>query len=97
MIEAQVRYVMSLLKQMKRRRWRAVEVKREKEEAWNNKIQAKIAKTVWLTGGCKSWYLDESGRNTPPSGPASSPSISTRQEVRTSRISSQFNQQEVLF
>ena len=64
MIEAQVRYVMSLLKQMKRRRWRAVEVKREKEEAWNNKIQAKIAKTVWLTGGCKSWYLDESGRNT---------------------------------
>lgn len=64
MIEAQVRYVMSLLRQMKRRGWRTVEVRPEAEAAWNQKIQGKIAGTVWLTGGCKSWYLDENGKNT---------------------------------
>ncbi len=64
MIEAQVRYVMSLLAQMQRRGWRAIEVRREAEAAWNAAIQTKIAGTVWLTGGCKSWYLDENGRNT---------------------------------
>jgi hypothetical protein len=41
-----------------------VEVRREAEAAWNQKIQGKIAGTVWLTGGCKSWYLDENGKNT---------------------------------
>jgi cation diffusion facilitator CzcD-associated flavoprotein CzcO len=64
MIEAQVRYIMSLLRQMRARGWRAIEVRREAEAAWNDKIQGKIAGTVWLTGGCKSWYLDENGRNT---------------------------------
>jgi cation diffusion facilitator CzcD-associated flavoprotein CzcO len=64
MIEAQVRYVISLLRQMRKRSWHAIEVRREVEAAWNDKIQGKIAGTVWLTGGCKSWYLDEHGRNT---------------------------------
>jgi hypothetical protein len=31
---------------------------------WNAEIQAKAAPTVWNSGGCSSWYLDEAGRNT---------------------------------
>jgi cation diffusion facilitator CzcD-associated flavoprotein CzcO len=64
MIEAQVRYVMSLLAQMKQRGWQTVEVKREAEAAWNESVQRKLGRSVWMTGGCKSWYLDENGRNT---------------------------------
>jgi hypothetical protein len=41
-----------------------VDVKPEVEEAWNNKLQQRISTTVWNDGGCKSWYLDATGRNT---------------------------------
>ena len=64
MIEAQMRYLLSLFRQMARRGRRTAEVKPEIEAAWNRKLQARLGKTVWNAGGCKSWYLDENGRNT---------------------------------
>jgi cation diffusion facilitator CzcD-associated flavoprotein CzcO len=64
MIEAQVNYVMSLLKQMDAKRWRTADVRPDTEQAWNDKIQTKLQSTVWTQGGCKSWYMDENGRNT---------------------------------
>ncbi|MEV6055510.1 NAD(P)/FAD-dependent oxidoreductase [Streptomyces sp. NPDC052107] len=33
-------------------------------EDWNRKVQERMKRTVWNTGGCTSWYLDASGRNT---------------------------------
>ena len=27
-------------------------------------VQRAMGRTVWTTGGCASWYLDERGRNT---------------------------------
>lgn len=33
-------------------------------EAWNRRVQERMRRTVWNTGGCTSWYLDASGRNT---------------------------------
>ncbi|MGH8998161.1 MAG: flavin-containing monooxygenase [Acidimicrobiia bacterium] len=41
-----------------------VEVRPEAQAAWNDDIQAAMGRTVWTTGGCRSWYLDEQGRNT---------------------------------
>ncbi|MFE2743672.1 flavin-containing monooxygenase [Streptomyces scopuliridis] len=32
--------------------------------AWNHRVQERMKRTVWNTGGCTSWYLDEQGRNT---------------------------------
>ncbi|MGA5708464.1 flavin-containing monooxygenase [Streptomyces cellulosae] len=32
--------------------------------AWNHRVQERMKRTVWNTGGCTSWYLDASGRNT---------------------------------
>ncbi|MEE1938464.1 NAD(P)/FAD-dependent oxidoreductase [Streptomyces sp. TRM 70361] len=32
--------------------------------AWNDRIQERMRRTVWSTGGCDSWYLDANGRNT---------------------------------
>ena len=32
--------------------------------AWNRRIQERMKRTVWNTGGCDSWYLDANGRNT---------------------------------
>ncbi|GAP46768.1 flavin-containing monooxygenase [Streptomyces azureus] len=32
--------------------------------AWNHRVQERMKRTVWNAGGCTSWYLDASGRNT---------------------------------
>ena len=33
-------------------------------DAWNDRVQERMLRTVWSTGGCSSWYLDAGGRNT---------------------------------
>jgi hypothetical protein len=40
-----------------------VEVKRSAEEAYTKDIQTQLKKTVWMSGGCNSWYFDEEGWN----------------------------------
>ena len=42
----------------------ALELRQPAFEQWTREVQAKAAGTVWNTGGCSSWYLDEQGRNT---------------------------------
>ncbi|MDT0441760.1 flavin-containing monooxygenase [Streptomyces johnsoniae] len=32
--------------------------------AWNDRVQRRLTRSVWNTGGCTSWYLDANGRNT---------------------------------
>jgi len=63
MIEAQVRYVVGALRAMDRRGLAAVEVRPEAQAAFNTDLQRRMARTVWSTGGCASWYLDAQGRN----------------------------------
>lgn len=62
MIEAQVNYIVALLDEMLARGAGAVEPTREATKAFDERLQQDLAHTVWA-GGCKSWYLDESGRN----------------------------------
>jgi cation diffusion facilitator CzcD-associated flavoprotein CzcO len=64
MIEAQVAYVMEALKEMKYRGWRWVDVKAGAQRTFNEKLQKDLERTIWNQGGCQSWYLNESGRNT---------------------------------
>ena len=64
MVEAQVRYVLDTLKYMKRHGVASIDVKPEVQLAYNEQIQADLKNTVWNAGGCASWYLDATGRNT---------------------------------
>ncbi len=64
MLEAQLRYVMSCLAHLERNGIAAIEVRREAQEAFNADVQSRLRDTVWNAGGCRSWYLDASGRNT---------------------------------
>jgi hypothetical protein len=42
-----------------------LEVTEAAEEAYTREVDAMSADTVWLQGGCRSWYVDEtSGRLT---------------------------------
>jgi cyclohexanone monooxygenase len=64
MIESQIAYILSALEQMKAGRIAAVEPTLAAQEAWNADLQHRMKRTVWSTGGCSSWYLDEHGNNT---------------------------------
>jgi cation diffusion facilitator CzcD-associated flavoprotein CzcO len=64
MVEAQIAYVMDALRAMDRHDWRTLEVREEAQRAYNERIQKGLRGTVWNAGGCASWYLDRSGRNT---------------------------------
>jgi cation diffusion facilitator CzcD-associated flavoprotein CzcO len=62
MIESQVRYVTEALKTMKERRIKALDVKPQAQRRFIDKIQEDLKSTVW-SSGCKSWYLNDKGRN----------------------------------
>ncbi|MGO4257910.1 flavin-containing monooxygenase [Marmoricola sp. RAF53] len=64
MIESQIAYILSALEQMKAGGITAVEPTAEAQAAWNADLQRRMKRTVWSTGGCSSWYLDEHGNNT---------------------------------
>ena len=64
MIEAQLSYVVDAVRQMRERGATRIEVRRDAQEQYNAYIQRRLVRSVWNTGGCSSWYLDETGRNT---------------------------------
>ena len=61
MIEAAVRYVMSAIALWQEGK-RELEVRDDVERAYNERVQARIGKSVWADG-CASWYIDDSGHN----------------------------------
>lgn len=71
MIEAQVRYVMSCLKVMKRKKRRVMEVRPEAQKEFVAEVQRRLKGTVWQSGGCKSWYQDARTGENPTIWPGS--------------------------
>ena len=71
MIEAQVRYVMSCLKIMQRKRAGAIELKPERFQSFLDEMRSRLPHTVWESGGCKSWYQDSRTGESPAVWPGS--------------------------
>jgi len=59
--ELEVGYVIKCLDEMRKRGADAMAPSQEAFEAYNTAIAAALPQTVWVTGGCDSWYLDKSG------------------------------------
>lgn len=65
MIESQLNYMADFLRQLDVLGGRAaLDARPSAVAAWNRRVQERMKRTVWNTGGCTSWYLDPSGRNT---------------------------------
>ncbi len=64
MIESQVQYILDAVRTMRRERLKWVDVLPETQARYNEAIQKRLERTVWNTGGCVSWYLTRSGKNT---------------------------------
>ena len=64
MIESQVAYVVDALAHMDAAAAATLAVRPEAQDRYNERLQRRLARTVWNRGGCRSWYLDANGRNT---------------------------------
>ena len=62
-IESQIQYVLGALRALRRNAARTVEVRPEAQAAYNAEIDRMTEGTVWVSGGCKSWYIDRNGHN----------------------------------
>ena len=64
MIESQLNYVLDALRTMEARGAGSIDVRPDVQARYNAAIQKRLRNTVWNVGGCASWYLEETGRNT---------------------------------
>jgi len=62
-IEAQLDYVMGALTEMRDKNLSRLEVNSQAQKLYNKKVQKDLQTTVWNTGGCSSYYIDENGKN----------------------------------
>lgn len=63
MVERQLEYVVQAIDRIAAKEVAALDVKPEAMQAYNDKLQADLGKTVWA-GDCASWYKTESGKVT---------------------------------
>lgn len=64
MIESAIQYALGAILHARANGLQAVEVRREVQDRYNRELQERLKKTVWATGGCVSWYMTASGKNT---------------------------------
>lgn len=64
MIESQIHYVADAIAKCDRMGVQALAPTREAQDRFNQELQRRLAGSVWNSGGCRSWYLDEHGKNT---------------------------------
>jgi cation diffusion facilitator CzcD-associated flavoprotein CzcO len=63
MIEAQIEHLLGALDHMRRHGMDALEPRPEAQAAFIAGVDRRMEGTVWTEGGCRSWYLDPTGRN----------------------------------
>jgi cation diffusion facilitator CzcD-associated flavoprotein CzcO len=62
MMEAQIAHLLGALRFMRDTGARALEPRPEAQERYVAGVDRRMHGTVWVAGGCKSWYLDGTGR-----------------------------------
>jgi cation diffusion facilitator CzcD-associated flavoprotein CzcO len=64
MMEAQIGYILGALRAMQKKKLKRLDVRADVQRRYNERLQARLAKSVWNGGGCTSWYKTEAGKNT---------------------------------
>lgn len=64
MIESQLNYLTDAMVTARRHNLRRLDVTAEAQRVYNEKLQERMKPTIWLGGGCSSWYKDKHGNVT---------------------------------
>lgn len=60
--ETQIGYIMGLLAEIREGQPAQIEPKAEAAERFSREVEAAMHETIWVTGGCTSWYFDRNGK-----------------------------------
>lgn len=63
MMEAQIMHMQKVIKYMRAKYVDVMQPTRQAQQRFVDETSKAIQQTVWSLGGCKSWYIDETGRN----------------------------------
>jgi cation diffusion facilitator CzcD-associated flavoprotein CzcO len=63
MIEAQARYALQCIQALRTEDLRWLDVRPEVQAGFNEELQERLKRTVWQSGGCRSWYQTANGHN----------------------------------
>jgi len=63
-LECQFNYVLDAIRRLRRNGVRYLDLRPEAQARWRREIERRSERSVWLAGGCNSWYLNRSGVNT---------------------------------
>jgi cation diffusion facilitator CzcD-associated flavoprotein CzcO len=62
-IESQISYVLGALRAMRSQGAHTLEVRADAQAAYNEELDRMTEGTVWVSGGCTSYYIDRNGHN----------------------------------
>jgi len=63
-LESQFSYILDAARRLKEGGYRYIEVRPEAQQRWRKEMERRSRDTVWTSGGCNNWYLNEKGENT---------------------------------
>ncbi len=64
MLECQAHLIRQCVQTLFENDARLIDVRPAVQAEFNDSIQKRLEKSVWNSGGCHSWYVDDSGKNT---------------------------------
>lgn len=84
MLESQARHVAAAARSLQARHARTIEVRPDAHRAFVSELRERQRRTIWATGGCSSWYVDDQGRD-----PTNWPGYTLDYRRRTARTDEQ--------
>jgi cation diffusion facilitator CzcD-associated flavoprotein CzcO len=63
-LECQFNYVIDAIERLRAGGFRWIDLRPETQERWRAEMEERSRDTVWTTGGCHNWYVNERGENT---------------------------------
>jgi cation diffusion facilitator CzcD-associated flavoprotein CzcO len=81
MIESQMRHVAAAVAELRRTGASSLEVREQAHAEFMDFLHQRQRRTVWATGGCSSWYVDDQGRD-----PTNWPGFTLEYRRRTARV-----------
>jgi cation diffusion facilitator CzcD-associated flavoprotein CzcO len=63
MIESQLELMLGAIRHLRKHRLATVEPRPDAQAEFVAEVNGQMGGTVWISGGCASWYIDRTGRN----------------------------------
>jgi cation diffusion facilitator CzcD-associated flavoprotein CzcO len=63
-LECQFNYILDAVRHLQTPGFKWLDVRPEAQMAWREEMEERSKRTVWTSGGCHNWYVNDKGQNT---------------------------------